>query len=99
MPVFPVESLDDPRIEIYRNLRSTNRTRDLGMMVAESDRVVGCHMMGTDAAEIIQGLGVALKCGATKAQFDATAGIHPTAAEEFVTMRKKLPALTARKAG
>ncbi len=40
MPVFPVESLDDPRIEIYRNLRSTNRTRDLGMMVAESDRVV-----------------------------------------------------------
>ena len=40
MPVFPIESLDDERIEIYRNLRSTNRTRDLGMMVAESDRVV-----------------------------------------------------------
>ena len=52
-----------------------------------SDRVVGCHMVGPDAGEIMQGLGVALKCGATKAQFDATVGIHPTAAEEFVTMR------------
>jgi len=52
-----------------------------------SDRVVGCHMVGADAAEIVQGLGIALKCGATKAQFDATVGIHPTAAEEFVTMR------------
>ena len=52
-----------------------------------SDRVVGCHMVGPDAGEIIQGMGVALKAGATKAQFDATVGIHPTAAEEFVTMR------------
>ncbi len=52
-----------------------------------SDRVVGVHMVGPDAGEIIQGLAVALKCGATKAQFDATIGIHPTAAEEFVTMR------------
>ncbi len=52
-----------------------------------SDRVVGCHMVGPDAGEIVQGLGIALKCGATKAQFDATIGIHPTAAEEFVTMR------------
>jgi len=58
---------------------------------AKSDRVVGCHMVGTDAGEIAQGLGVALKCGATKAQFDATIGIHPTAAEEFVTMREKRP--------
>ena len=56
------------------------------------DRVVGCHMEGTDAGEIIQGLAVALTCGATKAQFDATVGIHPTAAEEFVTMREKVPA-------
>ena len=55
---------------------------------AESGRVLGCHMVGADAPEIIQGLAVALKCGATKAQFDATVGIHPTAAEEFVTMRK-----------
>ena len=58
----------------------------------ESDRVVGCHMLGMDAPEIIQGLGIALKCGATKAQFDATVGIHPSAAEEFVTMREKRPA-------
>jgi glutathione reductase (NADPH) len=54
----------------------------------KSDRVVGCHMVGPDAGEITQGLGIALKCGATKAQFDATVGIHPTAAEEFVTMRE-----------
>ncbi len=53
----------------------------------ETDRVVGCHMVGADAGEIVQGLAVAIKCGATKAQFDATVGIHPTAAEEFVTMR------------
>ena len=44
-------------------------------------------MVGADAGEVIQGLAIALKCGATKAQFDATIGIHPTAAEEFVTMR------------
>jgi glutathione reductase (NADPH) len=57
----------------------------------ETDRVLGCHMLGDDAGEIIQGLAIALKCGATKAQFDATIGIHPTAAEEFVTMRTKSP--------
>ena len=56
-----------------------------------SDRVLGCHMVGADAPEIIQGLAVAIKCGATKRQFDETVGIHPTAAEEFVTMREKLP--------
>ena len=55
---------------------------------AASDRVVGLHMVGADAGEIVQGFGVALKAGATKAQFDATIGIHPTAAEEFVTMRE-----------
>jgi len=54
---------------------------------ARDDRVLGAHMVGPDAGEIIQGLGVALKAGATKAQFDSTIGIHPTAAEEFVTMR------------
>lgn len=52
------------------------------------DRVVGVHMVGPDAGEIIQGLSVAITAGATKAQFDATIGIHPTAAEEFVTMRE-----------
>lgn len=53
-----------------------------------SDRVVGAHMVGPDAGEIIQGIAVAIKAGATKAQFDSTIGIHPTAAEEFVTMRQ-----------
>ena len=54
---------------------------------AETDVVLGCHMVGDDAPEIVQGLGIALMCKATKAHFDATIGIHPTAAEEFVTMR------------
>mgnify|MGYP003640728483 FL=1 len=53
-----------------------------------SDKVVGAHMMGDDAGEIIQGLAVAIKAGATKADFDSTIGIHPTVAEEFVTMRE-----------
>jgi glutathione reductase (NADPH) len=52
-----------------------------------TDRVVGVHMLGPDAGEIIQGMSIAMKAGATKSQFDATIGIHPTAAEEFVTMR------------
>lgn len=54
-----------------------------------SDRVVAAHMVGSEAGEIIQGLAVAIKAGATKADFDATIGIHPTAAEEFVTMRER----------
>jgi glutathione reductase (NADPH) len=54
---------------------------------AATDKVVGAHMVGDDAAELIQGLAVAIKAGATKAHFDATVGIHPTAGEEFVTMR------------
>jgi glutathione reductase (NADPH) len=57
---------------------------------AASQRVVGAHMIGPDAGEIIQGVAIAVKLGATKAQFDATIGIHPTAAEEFVTMREKV---------
>jgi glutathione reductase (NADPH) len=52
-----------------------------------TDRVLGAHMVGPDAGEIIQGIAVALTCGATKESFDSTIGIHPTAAEEFVTMR------------
>ena len=55
-----------------------------------SQRVVGAHMIGADAGEVIQGVAIAVKLGATKAQFDATIGIHPTAAEEFVTMREKV---------
>lgn len=54
---------------------------------ADTDRVLGCHMVGPDAGEIVQGLAVALRAGATKRVFDETVGIHPTAAEEFVTMR------------
>jgi len=54
-----------------------------------SQRVVGAHMIGADAGEVIQGVAIAVKLGATKAQFDATIGIHPTAAEEFVTLREK----------
>lgn len=54
----------------------------------ETDQVLGAHMVGPDAGEITQGLAVAIKAGATKAQFDATLGIHPTSAEEFVTMRE-----------
>jgi glutathione reductase (NADPH) len=61
-----------------------------------SDRVVGLHMVGPEAGEIVQGFAVALKAGATKAIFDATVGIHPTAAEEFVTMREAVPAAARR---
>jgi glutathione reductase (NADPH) len=63
-----------------------------------SDRVVGIHMVGPEAGEIIQGFAVAMKAGATKAQFDATIGIHPTAAEEFVSLREKAPESAAEAA-
>lgn len=56
---------------------------------ARTQRVLGAHMIGPDAGEVIQGIAIAVKLGATKAQFDATVGIHPTAAEEFVTLREK----------
>jgi len=55
----------------------------------KTQRVVGAHMIGPEAGEIIQGIAIAVKLGATKAQFDATIGIHPTAAEEFVTLRER----------
>ncbi len=54
----------------------------------KTDRVLGVHMIGPDAGEIIQGMAIAMKTGATKTTFDNTIGIHPTAAEEFVTMRE-----------
>jgi glutathione reductase (NADPH) len=64
--------------------------RTLMKLIVEeaTDRVVGLHMVGPDAAEVVQGFAVAMKAGATKAVFDSTIGIHPTAAEEFVTMRE-----------
>jgi glutathione reductase (NADPH) len=57
------------------------------LVQASSDKVVGLHVVGMDAPEIVQGFAVAIKCGLTKQQFDLTTGIHPTAAEELVTMR------------
>ena len=82
----------------FRPLKHTLTGRDERTMMKiivdhETDKVVGCHMVGSDAGEIIQGLAVAMNCGATKAQFDATIGIHPTAAEEFVTMRVPIAAV------
>jgi glutathione reductase (NADPH) len=78
----------------FRELKHTlsgRQERTLMKLVvdAATDRVVGAHMVGDHAGEIIQGIAIALVCGATKAQFDATVGIHPTSAEEFVTMRDK----------
>jgi len=55
----------------------------------ESGRVVGCHIVGPDAGELIQVIGIAVKMKATKAEFDAVMAVHPTAAEELVTMREK----------
>lgn len=84
-------------IKVYRSeFRALKHTlsgsdeRTLMKMIvdADSDRVLGVHMVGAEAGEIIQGIGVALKAGATKDVFDSTIGIHPTAAEEFVTMRQ-----------
>ena len=87
-------------VDVYRaNFRAMKHTlsgrgeRTLMKLVVEraSDKVVGVHMVGENAAEIVQGLAVALKAGATKRDFDRTLGIHPTSAEEFVTMRTKAP--------
>jgi glutathione reductase (NADPH) len=85
-------------IDVYRStfrpLKHTLSGRDEQAMMKlvvdrATERVVGCHMIGADAGEIIQGLAVAMRANATKAHFDATIGIHPTSAEEFVTMREK----------
>lgn len=86
-------------VDIYRTsfkaLRHTLSGRNertlMKLVVArDSQRVIGAHMVGRDAGEIIQGIAIAIRAGATKAQFDDTIGIHPTAAEEFVTMRQKV---------
>ncbi|MER0042611.1 glutathione-disulfide reductase [Pseudomonas sp. MGal98] len=66
---------------------SDERTLMKLVVDAKTDRVLGCHMVGPDAGEIVQGLAVALKAGATKQVFDETIGVHPSAAEEFVTLR------------
>lgn len=79
----------ESRFRPMRNTLAGNAEQSFMKLLVDqdSDRVLGVHMIGPDAGEIIQGLAVALKAGATKAVFDATLGIHPTAAEEFVTMR------------
>lgn len=88
------------KIDVYRSrfrpMKHTLSGRDERTMMKliverATGKVLGAHMVGSDAAEIIQGVAIAIQCGATKAQFDRTVGIHPTAAEEFVTMREPLP--------
>ena len=66
---------------------SNERTLMKLLVDGATDKIVGAHMVGADAGEIVQGLAIAIKAGATKKIFDETIGIHPTAAEEFVTMR------------
>jgi glutathione reductase (NADPH) len=91
------------RLDVYkasfRPLKATLSGRDEKMLMkilvdGESDRVVGCHVLGEDAAEIVQMAAVAMRLGATKADFDRTIGLHPTSAEELVTMREKWVAPT-----
>jgi glutathione reductase (NADPH) len=90
-----IERLGGERVRVYKsaftpllhNLTERKSRTFLKLVVdRDSDRVVGCHIIGRDAAEIVQGFAVALKAGATKAQFDETVGIHPSSAEEFVTL-------------
>ncbi|MEA5620198.1 glutathione-disulfide reductase [Cronbergia sp. UHCC 0137] len=73
---------------MYYTLAGKDEKTMMKLVVDQNtDRVLGAHMVGTNAAEIIQGIAIAIKMGATKANFDATVGIHPSSAEEFVTMR------------
>ena len=79
----------DSRFRAMRNTLSGRGEQSYMKLIVDkvSDIVLGVHMVGPDSAEIMQGIAIAVKMGATKADFDATIGIHPTAAEEFVTMR------------
>jgi hypothetical protein len=88
------------KVDIYKSqfrpLKHTLTGRDEKMLMklvvdGDTDRVLGCHVMGPDAGEMAQLVGIAVKMGATKADFDATMAVHPTAAEELVTMRQKAP--------
>ncbi len=78
----------------FRPMKHTLSGRDERMLMklvvdGETDRVLGCHICGTDAGEMAQLLGISLRLGAKKSDFDATMAVHPTAAEELVTMREK----------
>jgi glutathione reductase (NADPH) len=86
------------KVDIYktsfRPMKATLAGRDTRSFMklvvdGSNDRVIGCHLVGPDAGELIQLVGVAVKMRATKADFDATMAVHPTAAEELVTMREK----------
>ena len=81
------------KFNAMKNVLSGRSEKTFMKLIVETatDKVVGAHMQGPDAGEIMQGIGVAIIAGATKADFDATIGIHPTAAEEFVTMRTPRP--------
>jgi glutathione reductase (NADPH) len=86
----------DVYVSGFRPMKYTlteNTERGLMKLIVDraSQKVVGAHMLGVDSPEIIQGVAIAVKMGATKRDFDRTIGIHPTAAEEFVTMREKRP--------
>jgi glutathione reductase (NADPH) len=87
-----------PKVDIYKAtfkpMKATLSGRDTRMLMklivdGMTDRVVGCHIVGADAGEMIQVIGIAVKMRATKADFDATMALHPSAAEELVTMRTK----------
>lgn len=79
----------DSKFRAMRNTLSGRAEQSYMKLIvdAKTDKVLGVHMVGPDSAEIMQGIAIAVKMGATKADFDACIGIHPTAAEEFVTMR------------
>jgi glutathione reductase (NADPH) len=91
-----IEQFD--RIDVYktsfRPMKATLSGRDTRVFMklvvdGNTDKILGCHIVGPDAAELIQVVGIAVTMGATKADFDATMAVHPTAAEELVTMREK----------
>jgi glutathione reductase (NADPH) len=94
-----------PKLDVYKArfkpLKHTLSGRDERMFMkllvdGETGRVVGCHILGDDAAEIVQMGAIAMRLGATKADFDATMALHPSASEELVTMREKwVPPVTA----
>lgn len=76
---------------MHHNLGGSDERSMMKLLVdGDTDKVIGMHMVGSDAGEIMQGFAVAMRMGATKADFDSTVGIHPTAAEEFVTMREPI---------
>ena len=92
------------KVDIYktsfRPMKATLSGRDTRVFMklvvdGTTDRVVGCHVVGPDAGDLIQVVGIAVTMGATKADFDATMAVHPTAAEELVTMREKAVSYTA----